>query len=70
MSDEKPRWSGYETQSPAWKAGYDWATDRGDYFHLDALEASEAAGIAIDDEVGNAEWEKGAEFGHLERSGN
>lgn len=58
---DRPRWSGYATQSIPWQRGYEWAYDRGPHAELGCTEALEEWGYGFD-EPEAAEFERGVEF--------
>ncbi len=55
------RWSGYASQSEAWRHGYDWARSEGPYGEGSNFDAIEALGY---DFVGpeSDDFDKGSEF--------
>lgn len=59
--DDVPRWSGFATQSKAWREGYEWENGRGPHADLDIFEAIEAHGYDLDSAEAD-QFEKGAEF--------
>lgn len=60
------RWSGYATQSKAWRDGYDWARGEGPHAALDAFDATRAAGYDFGTKE-DEQWQRGADFAGNER---
>jgi len=55
------------TMPAAWRAGYEWAYDRGPFAGMDASDACEAAGYDLDDVVNGELWSAGAEAAQNEQ---
>lgn len=65
--DDIKRWSGYASQSPAWKAGYEWAYGRGNKSNLGLIEFTESLGYDFDSDE-SYEVDRGAQFAQQEQS--
>lgn len=62
---EPVRWSGYSTQSDAWRHGYERAYERGPYAKLACSQAIRKSGSCENDE----DFMRGANFAVAERMG-